>query len=349
VPLAPPPTAPALAAVDPGPAPSWSQHLARFAGPGPEGAPEPAWTLDLGAPVTHALSTDGGAVYAVADGAVVAIGLDGALRWKERVLASGPVAPTPRGPAVGTEPGPVAVLEAERGHLVARFTGGGPVRGQPVALGDGLAWVTVHGLVVGEAGFRVDAALSVGGGASSDGRLLTLSTLEGDVYAMTAEGVRWRSSLPGAGAGAPLMDGERVYVPFAGRDGRGGVVALRAADGVPLWQWSGDFEPASAPALGALLLLPGKDGRVLALDPADGALRWTHQGSAGQGVTPALCGDSAYLGASDGRLTRLDLDDGGAVWTLPLGAAVTGDPVVVGGLVVVGLVDGRVVAVRGRP
>ena len=335
--------------MDWGPAPPWTQHRAVFEGPGVPGAPELAWTVQLGAPVTHALSQDGATIYAVAGGTLSAIELDGTVRWAERVAASGPASPTSRGPAVGTEPGPVAILDAERGHLVARFTGGGPVRGQPVEVDGGLVWVTVHGLATGERGFAIEEAFSVAGGATSDGQVATFATLEGDVYAIGDGAVRWRSSVPGAGVGHPVMDDGRVYVAFTDRDGSGGVVALRSADGVPVWTWRGPFEPSSPPALGPLLIVGGKDGRLVALSPDTGALVWEHGAAASLSVTPALCDGSAYVGTSLGKVQRVDLDDGGVAWEVDLGAAVTGDPVVVAGLVVFGLVDGRVVALRAAP
>jgi outer membrane protein assembly factor BamB len=332
-----------------GPAPPWTEHRSVFEGPGLPGMPVVAWSVQLGAPVTHALSHDGQTVYAVAGGTLSAIGLDGSLRWSERVAASGPASPTSRGPAVGTEPGPVAILDAERGTLVARFTGGGPVRGQPVEVDGGLVWVTVHGLATGERGFVVEEAVSVAGGATSGGQRATFSTLEGDVYAIGDDGVQWRSSVPGAGVGHPVMDGSQVFLAFAGRDGRGGAVALRAGDGVPAWTWQGPFEPSAPPALGPLLVLGGKDGRLVALSPQTGELVWEHTGAASISVTPALCDGSAYIGTGAGTVQRIDLDDGGLAWEVDVGAAVTGDPVVVAGLVVVGLVDCRVVALRAAP
>jgi outer membrane protein assembly factor BamB len=86
---------------------------------------------------------------------------------------------------------------------------------------------------------------------------------------------------------------------------------------------------------------------VYALDPVDGAERWTAEGYGAFSTAPVLVGRSLYVGNSDGALYRVDLDDGGVAWKVELGAPVTGEPAIVGGLCVVGLANGRLVALGG--
>ena len=86
------------------------------------------------------------------------------------------------------------------------------------------------------------------------------------------------------------------------------------------------------------------DGRVVALDPANGAQRWSVDLTAGSialedynsyAMYPALGGDSVYVAASTGVVYALDVATGEVRWSNDLGGLFGGYPVVVDGTVVV--------------
>jgi len=337
--------APAAPAAGPQRAP-WYELRSVYGGQGPAISPVERWRLRLPGPVVHPLSTDGEAIYAAVAGVVYRIRADGALAWTLPVEPAGEAVATPRGVALGTGTGRIVLADITTGEVHLDLTAGGEPRGAPVEVDGGLAWVTVGGQVGGEAGWSVQAAQSAGGGAVSDGKKLLFSTLEGELLAVGPDGVAWRADLPGPGLGHGVTDGSLVVAPFGAHGGKpGGLAAYAIDDGHPLWTWHAGFEPGAPPALGEVVLVPTRDGQVVAIAPPSGRVTWAADIGGDLAVTPVIAGPNAYVANAEGQVCRLDLDDGGVVWSLPLGGAVTGDPVLVDDLLVVGLADGNVVAI----
>jgi outer membrane protein assembly factor BamB len=300
----------------------------------------------LPGPITQPLSTDGARVYAVAEGRVHCLALDGKELWSIGAAASGGVAVTDQGPVVGTESGKLVVLDPKDGATLRSTVGGGPVRGAPVQLATSVGWVTVHGTIASTANWGREVALSAAGGAAADGDTLYVATLEGEVLAATRDGVTWQAGLPAPAVEGPALDAERVYVPVGSAAGQpGGVLAFDRA-GAEVWRRRTEFQPAAPLSVGAHVYVPDKDGHVYALDPATGAVAWAAEGFGEFGAQPLVAGGSVYAGNGDGNLYRIDAYDGGVVWKAPLGAPVTGDPVLVDGMIVVGLANGRIVALK---
>jgi outer membrane protein assembly factor BamB len=144
--------------------------------------------------------------------------------------------------------------------------------------------------------------------------------------------------------------GVRAYPLADGRSDCGPDVAPYFA--CPAWAASleGLGTPTTSPVLG-----PGEDalyvatgaGRVVALDAADGAIRWSAALGSPPADDPALAGGVLYLPLEDGRLVALPVAGCPATcapaWSTPLGAP-GGQPAVAGGAVVVGTDAGRLVA-----
>ncbi len=303
------------------------------------------WETRLGGPVVHPLRSDGSAVYAVAAGELVRLESDGTSTWEARIQASGSAGLSDSGVVVGTQDGPVALYDPERGALIRQYPGFGPVRGTPVPIDGDLAWVTVHGMVGGALGWLVEAGYSAASGGASDGDTLFFMTLEGQLLAVGAEGKLWQGILSGPGFGHPVVGEGRVFASFAAVNGRpGGVIAFDSSTGDELWSWRADFELGAPPALGPALMVPCKDGQLVALDPETGDELWRAQATGELSVTPAVLRGGVVVAGADGVVARYDPDDGGLVWKKELGSAVTGDPTVLGDTLVLGLADGRVVA-----
>ena len=113
---------------------------------------------------------------------------------------------------------------------------------------------------------------------------------------------------------------------------RNGVLcALEAASGKVAWTGKENIgDTASAPALaGDKLVVGTADGRVCAFSTRDGSLLWAAQtgaslsslqpyqrGGSDVNSSPAILGDTVYVGASDGEVHALALADGKRSWAV---------------------------------
>jgi outer membrane protein assembly factor BamB len=119
---------------------------------------------------------------------------------------------------------------------------------------------------------------------------------------------------------SPLALGGRIF--HADRPGR--LVALEATSGRILWRRDitppGDsLDPAVhlSGGIGAgadLLLIGTREGRVIALDPANGTVRWETQLSSEISAAPVASGRIVIARTHDGRLYALDAASGNRLW-----------------------------------
>ncbi|WNG17454.1 PQQ-binding-like beta-propeller repeat protein [Cystobacter fuscus] len=117
-------------------------------------------------------------------------------------------------------------------------------------------------------------------------------------------------------AGATVDDGT-VYVP--GTDG--GLHALDARTGQLKWRYAAEEALATAPVIaGDLVLVASQSDTLFAVKRATGELAWLYRRDPPAGFTihrtstPAVRGETAWVGFSDGSLVSLDLADGGVRW-----------------------------------
>lgn len=220
------------------------------------------------------------------------------------------------------------------------------IAAQPVVAGgrvfamDSVATVTAlspAGGVLWQANLQPDfdgSALSGGGLAYGDGRLFA-ATGFGEVIAMdpATGAVQWRQRLPSPAAGAPTVDGGRVFV--MARDSTGW--AIDAASGRVDWQFgatpsTGGMSAAAAPAIaGARVLLPAGSGEVTAVEAATGAPVWQaivageRRGRSISRVTditgdPVVLGSTTVIGNQSGRTVAVSTETGQRLWTARTGA-----------------------------
>ena len=103
------------------------------------------------------------------------------------------------------------------------------------------------------------------------------------------------------------------------------LVAIRAADGAIAWR-----QPAGGvklpPAIdGTRVFVGADDGRIVAMDIADGTPRWEKEKYVPGGVTAlAAAGGRVYAGAGDRRFYCLDAKNGASPWSFRVGAAIAG-------------------------
>lgn len=144
---------------------------------------------------------------------------------------------------------------------------------------------------------------------------------------------------------APLIDGVRLYVV----NHKGRVEAYEHQGGEKLWRRELDVRFSTGAGDGGDVLLLGGDAEVIALDKADGALRWRAPVSSEVLATPVSSGEVVVVHTIDGAVFGLARDDGRRLWRyaqpVPLlslhGASA---PQVAGGSAIVGFANGRLAA-----
>ncbi len=183
--------------------------------------------------------------------------------------------------------------------------------------------------------------------ASRDGRIVKLDAATGRELGRIDTGRRLSAGV-GLGEGLVL-----VGTP------KGEVLAYRAADGQPAWTAQLSGEILTPPlARGGLVIARGNDGKVWALDVADGKRRWVYSRSLPALVLREPAGlvmdeRAVYAGFPGGRLAALSLTNGAPLWessvALPKGATeleriadVTGALALSARLVCAGAYQGRV-------
>ena len=97
-----------------------------------------------------------------------------------------------------------------------------------------------------------------------------------------------------------------------------------------------DFYGSGVAAWGGALYVGTHDGRVLALDPADGHTIWSAATGGPVLATPALADGRVFVGSFDGKVYAFDAGVGEQLWSFDTGAPVTATPVPDRGVVVIG-------------
>jgi outer membrane protein assembly factor BamB len=170
----------------------------------------------------------------------------------------------------------------------------------------------------------------------------------------------WRASV-GSGSGyrqritaGPVIAGGRVFAV----DAFGTVSAHALDNGGRIWRTDTSREDESAGAVGGgaaladgVLYVATGLADVLALDPANGAIRWRARIPAPARGAPAVAGGRIFVPTVDNQLLALSIEDGRRLWThraqaittLPLGMPT---PAVDSETVVAGFATGELTALR---
>lgn len=147
--------------------------------------------------------------------------------------------------------------------------------GNQVALASGDGSVLTLDAASGREIGRAQAGAPLSAGVGSDGRLLAVVTRTNHVVALEGGRELWRHRLPTQSYTAPLVAGGRVFVLGADRS----LTALDGRSGARLWSIQRPAEPLVLRQAGVLLpvgntLLAGMAGRLVAVDPDNGNVRW---------------------------------------------------------------------------
>ncbi len=127
----------------------------------------------------------------------------------------------------------------------------------------------------GGALWRSNVGAPITAGVGSDGHTSAVVTLANELVAVDAGRLLWRQKLSARGFTAPLVAGGRVFVLTADRS----VTAFDAESGQKLWSQQRPGESLVLRQSGVLLavgdtLVVGLSGRLVGLNPSNGALRW---------------------------------------------------------------------------
>jgi len=145
--------------------------------------------------------------------------------------------------------------------------------------------------------------------------------------------------------GTPAVSGDLVYI--GGYNGK--IYAFNSSSLVTRWVYprEGNLQPI----VGGLVVAQGKvyfscsDGRVYALDAATGDRQWQFENGDKIWSTPAIDGDTLFIGSFDNKLYALGATDGSLKWKFKTGGAIVSTPLVHDNTVYIGSFDRYLYAV----
>ena len=152
---------------------------------------------------------------------------------------------------------------------------------QAVVLGERVVLASSQGLLAeldgatGREAWRVSLNTPLVAGVGSDGKRHAVVTADNALVVVESGREIWRQRLSAQTFTAPLVAGERVFVQSADRS----VLAFDGASGQRLWTLSRTADPLVLRQAGVLsavgdTLLAGNGGRLSAIQPQNGQVRW---------------------------------------------------------------------------
>lgn len=242
----------------------------------------------------------------------------------------------PKTPTVGKR---IAVLSSESVIEVDPALAGAPVALPPATVN--ADWPQPGGNAAKSIGHAALAAaptrawsVSIGSGSDKKARLASAPVVAGGkVFTIdTRAAVRafdasngamlWETAVTGEGnadarfGGGVSFDNGRVYAT----NGTGQVAAIDAQTGSIAWKVTPGGPLRGAPTIdGNNVYVISQDNQLFALNPADGATRWTEAGTSEQAgvfgaASPAAAQGTVVAGFSSGELTAYRYENGRVVW-----------------------------------
>lgn len=149
------------------------------------------------------------------------------------------------------------------------------VNGNAVAVASSDGVVASFDASTGVALWRTDVGSQIAAGVGSDGRFAAVLTRGNELVTLDGGREIWRQKFPAQGFTAPLVAGGRVFVLAADRS----VTAFDAQSGRKLWNQQRPGESLVLRQAGVLLavgdtLVTGLSGRLVGINPSNGAIRW---------------------------------------------------------------------------
>ena len=177
--------------------------------------------------------------------------------------------------------------------------------------------------------WRANVASPLSAGVGSDGKFVAVVSQENYVVVLAAGKELWRQKLNAVTLTAPLVAGSRVFVMTANRT----VYAFDSLSGRKLWQQQ---RPGDSLILGQAsvlmavgdTLVTGQSGRLIALNPLNGTVRWDAGVAVGRGVNEverlvdlvtgvSRNADNVCLRAFQTAVACVDAQAGRTLWSKP--------------------------------
>ena len=179
----------------------------------------------------------------------------------------------------------------------------------------------------GQAVWRFDLKTALNTGTGFDGEHVAVVTLNNELVLLKAGKVLWRSRLTSQSYTHPLIAGERVFMMMADRS----VLAFDLASGQRLWMQQRPGEPLVLKQNGVLMpfqntLLVGLGGRLTALNPDNGQVKWDVPVANPRGINdlerlvdlvakPSRVENSVCVRAFQAQVGCVDALRGSVLWT----------------------------------
>jgi outer membrane protein assembly factor BamB len=175
--------------------------------------------------------------------------------------------------------------------------------------------------------WRLNLGTPIAAGVGSDGQTAAVITGNNQLVAIADGREIWRVRLLARSFTAPLVAGQRVFVLTADRT----VIAFDGKNGARLWSQNRPAEPLVLGQTGALLavgdtLVAGLSGRLVGLNPLNGAVRWETAVATSRGTNEverlvdivgpvSRIGNSVCARAYTAAVGCVDAGRGTTVWT----------------------------------
>ncbi len=197
---------------------------------------------------------------------------------------------------------------------------------------------------------------------SMEGKLVALNTSNGNrLWEVTLEASKpaggfgcASSSLPVAIYGTPAVSEDLIYVGAyvrAGNEDYGKIYAYRFGKNEARWEYPRQ-DNLGEPVVGGAIVSQGKvyiacaDGKVYALDAAEGYKEWEFSTGGAIWSNPAIAGGTLFIGSFDKKLYAIDVTNGSKEWEFETQGAIAATPLVYNNTVYVGSFDRHLYAVN---
>lgn len=187
--------------------------------------------------------------------------------------------------------------------------------------------IAVVNVLNGQAVWRHELKTALNTGAGFDGKHVAVVTLNNELVLLQDGKVLWRNRLTSQSYTHPLVAGERVFMMMADRS----VLAFDLATGVRLWMQQRPGEPLVLKQNGVLMafqntLLVGLGGRLTAINPDNGQLKWDVPIANPRGINdlerlvdlvakPTRIANSVCVRAFQSQVGCVDALRGSVLWT----------------------------------
>jgi len=179
------------------------------------------------------------------------------------------------------------------------------------------------------------------------GSYIPVNRAHGRIYAFTLgrDEPKWVYPRQGSLDG-PIIGGivsEQGKVYFGTDSANGVVYALNAADGFKEWEFSTGDKIWSTPAVeGDTLYIGSFDNKLYAIDINNGSKKWEFETEGAIASTPVVSGNTVYIGSFDRNFYALNTADGSLKWTFLAENWFWAKPVIHNGYIYAANLDGKV-------